>query len=61
VLAQFARHIRPGMRMLDGGRHYVVVAYDAGQSKLVIVAVNFDAAQNIDFELSGFSGRLLAG
>jgi galactan endo-1,6-beta-galactosidase len=61
VLAQFARHIRPGMRILDGGRDNVVAAYDAGQSKLVIVAVNWDNAQYINFELSGFSGRPSAG
>ncbi|KAK2808660.1 hypothetical protein FQN50_004524 [Emmonsiellopsis sp. PD_5] len=55
VLAQFARHIRPGMRILDGGGDNVVAAYDASNQKLVIVAVNWDTAQNINFELSGFS------
>ncbi|KAK2783116.1 hypothetical protein FQN52_000458 [Onygenales sp. PD_12] len=55
VLAQFARHIRPGMRILDGGGDDVVAAYDAGNQKLVIVAVNWDAAQDLTFELSGFS------
>jgi galactan endo-1,6-beta-galactosidase len=57
VLAQFARHIRLGMRILDGGRDNVVAAYDAAASKLVIVAVNWDAAQYINFDLSGFSQR----
>ncbi|KAF1942333.1 endo-beta-1,6-galactanase [Clathrospora elynae] len=61
VLAQFARHMRPGMQILDGGRDNVVAAYDASQSKLVIVAVNWDNAQYINFELSGFSGRPSAG
>ncbi|KAI4669413.1 uncharacterized protein J4E79_001456 [Alternaria viburni] len=61
VLAQFARHMRPGMRILDGGRDNVVAAYDASKSLLVIVAVNWDAAQYINFELSGFSGRPSSG
>lgn len=61
VLAQFARHIRPGMRILDAGRDNVVAAYDASQSKLIIVAVNWDDTQYINFELSGFSQRPAAG
>lgn len=54
-LAQFSRHIREGMRILDGGSDHVVAAYDAANSKLVIVAVNWNAAQYLNFELSGFS------
>ncbi|KAJ7164891.1 endo-beta-1,6-galactanase [Mycena filopes] len=55
VLAQFTRHIRPGMRILDGGSGYTVSAYDATAKKLVIVAVNTAAAQIINFDLSKFS------
>lgn len=54
-LAQFSRHIREGMRILDGGSDHVVAAYDAANSKLVIVAVNWGAAQYINFDLSGFA------
>lgn len=54
-LAQFSRHIREGMRILDGGSDHVVAAYDATNSKLIIVAVNWGAAQYINFDLSGFS------
>ncbi|KAL2109853.1 hypothetical protein VUR80DRAFT_1899 [Thermomyces stellatus] len=54
VLAQFSRHIREGMRILDGGAGNVVAAYDEEGEKLVIVAVNWDAAQEISFDLSGF-------
>ncbi|KNG45990.1 glycoside hydrolase family 30 protein [Stemphylium lycopersici] len=61
VMAQFARHIRPGMQILDGGADNVVAAYDASRSKLVIVAVNWDDAQYLNFELSGFSGRPSSG
>ncbi|KAI1810056.1 glycoside hydrolase family 30 protein [Poronia punctata] len=55
VLAQFTRHIREGMTILDGGGGNVVAAYDAENKKLIIVAVNWDSAQTISFDLSGFS------
>jgi galactan endo-1,6-beta-galactosidase len=55
VLAQFTRHIRPGMRIIDGGSSYTVSAYDATAKKLVIVAVNTAAAQIINFDLSRFT------
>lgn len=54
-LAQFSRHIREGMRILDGGSDHVVAAYDAANSKLVIVAVNWGSAQYLNFDLSQFS------
>ncbi|KAI3392033.1 hypothetical protein diail_6329 [Diaporthe ilicicola] len=55
ALAQFSRHIRDGMTILDGGSDQVVAAYDAANSKLVIVAVNWGSAQYINFDLSQFS------
>jgi galactan endo-1,6-beta-galactosidase len=55
ALAQFARHIRPGMRILDGGSNYTVAAYDSSAKKLVIVAANWGAAQYLNFDLSKFS------
>jgi len=55
VLAQFTRHIRPGMQILDGGSDYTVAAYDSSTEKLVIVAVNWGDAQYINFDLSEFS------
>jgi galactan endo-1,6-beta-galactosidase len=56
VLAHFSRHIRPGMRILDGGSDYTVAAYDEGRKKLVIVAVNWGSSgQYINFELGKFS------
>ncbi|KAK3939351.1 glycoside hydrolase family 30 protein [Diplogelasinospora grovesii] len=57
VVAQFTRHIRPGMRILDAGSDYAVAAYDATNKKLVIVAVNWssNSAQYINFDLSQFS------
>ncbi|KAK2000741.1 endo-beta-1,6-galactanase [Colletotrichum falcatum] len=55
VLAQFTRHIREGMRILDGGSDNVVAAYDAAASRLVIVAVNWGDAQYLNFDLGRFS------
>ncbi|KAK1987326.1 endo-beta-1,6-galactanase [Colletotrichum cereale] len=55
VLAQFARHIRQGMLVLDGAADNVVAAYDFANSKLVIVAVNWGGPQNIEFDLSQFT------
>ncbi|TDZ16821.1 Endo-beta-1,6-galactanase [Colletotrichum orbiculare MAFF 240422] len=55
LLAQFARHIREGMRILDGGADNVVAAYDEAKGKLVIVAVNWGNAQYLNFDLGKFS------
>jgi galactan endo-1,6-beta-galactosidase len=55
VLAQFTRHIREGMRILDGGSSNVVAAYDAKNQKLIVVAVNWGDAQYLNFELGKFS------
>lgn len=52
VLAQFTQHIRPGMRVLDGGSSNVMAAYDSSAEKLVIVAVNYGTAQYINFEFA---------
>ncbi|RYC62423.1 Glucosylceramidase [Xylaria longipes] len=55
ILAQLTRHIRPGMRILDSGCDYAIAAYDTAAKKLVIVAVNWDSAQYLNFDLSQFS------
>ena len=56
ALAQFTRHIRQGMEILDGGGDSVVAAYDAANSKLIIVAVNWStSSQNLMFDLSRFA------
>ncbi|MFE2753569.1 hypothetical protein ACFXGA_16395 [Actinosynnema sp. NPDC059335] len=54
VLAQFTRHIRPGMRILGTGVDYAVAAHDAAARRLVIVAANTGAAQTLTFDLSRF-------
>ncbi len=45
---------RPGMTIIDTGVGYAA-AYDASAKRLVIVAVNSGAAQNLTFDLSKFS------
>jgi galactan endo-1,6-beta-galactosidase len=55
VLAQFTRHIRPGMRILGASTGTSVAAYDAAARRLVIAAVNSGAAQTITFDLSRFT------
>lgn len=55
VLAQFTRHIRPGMRIIDGGSEYVVAAYDAVAQRLVVVVTNPGPSQAFTVDLSSFS------
>lgn len=55
VCAQYSRHIRPGMRILDGGDVNTVAAYDAGARRLVLVTANFDTAQWVTYDLSRFT------
>ncbi|TDZ31067.1 Endo-beta-1,6-galactanase [Colletotrichum trifolii] len=55
MVAQFSRHIREGMQILDGGADNIIAAYDEGESKLVIVAVNWWVPQYFNFDLSSFS------
>lgn len=55
VLAQFTRHIRPGMRILGTGSNSAVAAYDPAARRLVLVAANTGAAQTVTFDLSRFA------
>merc|ERR1712232_1432120 len=45
VFAQYSRHIRPGMTIIDGGEANTVGAYDAVGKKLVFVTVNYGNSQ----------------
>ena len=60
VMAQYSRHIRKGMQILDTDHSDSVIAYDSVSHKLVIVGVNHNTAQNITYDLSLFS-RVGAG
>ncbi len=54
VLAQYTRHIRPGMTIVDSGEGNTVAAYDAGARKLIIVTMNYGTAQTITYNLTNF-------
>ncbi len=54
VLAQYTRHIRPGMTIIESGDGNSVAAYDQNQRKLVIVTVNYGSPQTISYHLSNF-------
>ncbi|KAJ5083733.1 glycoside hydrolase superfamily [Penicillium angulare] len=55
MLAQFTRHIRSGMRILNGTSSNVVSAIDEESGTLVIVAANWDDDQEFNFDLTAFS------
>ncbi|WP_163510626.1 glycoside hydrolase [Fodinicola acaciae] len=55
VLAQYSRHIRPGMRILRSTDVNTVAAYDPVARRLVLVATNYSSAQRISYDLSAFS------
>ena len=56
TMAQFSRHIRPGMKILDTGVSNAVAAYDSSARRLVIVALNTStSAQTFTFDLSKFT------
>ncbi|MFD7902932.1 glycoside hydrolase [Kitasatospora sp. NPDC059747] len=55
VLAQYTRHIRPGMQILDSGDPSTVAAYDPGRHRLVLVTVRGNTSQDITYDLSRFS------
>lgn len=54
VLAQYTRHIRPGMTIIDGGEGSTIAAYDSPARKLVVVTANYGTAQWINFNLTNF-------
>jgi galactan endo-1,6-beta-galactosidase len=61
VIAQFTRHIRPGMTILSGGGSNRIAAYNSATSTLVIVAFNTGASQAITFDLSEFKKGGVSG
>lgn len=55
VLAQYTRHIRPGMTIVDSGDVNVVCAWDKAAGLLVVVAVNYDQTAKFECDLSKFT------
>ena len=60
VMAQYSRHIRKGMQILETSESNSVAAYDRKAGHLVIVSVNPDKQTNITYDLSQFS-RITTG
>lgn len=54
VMAQYTRHIRPGMSVIDGGDKNTVAAYDPMTRKLVVVTANFKTPQWVNYNLKNF-------
>lgn len=55
VMAQYSRHIRPGMQIIDGGEANTVAAYDTADRRLVLVTANYGNAQWVTYNLSKFT------
>jgi galactan endo-1,6-beta-galactosidase len=55
VFAQYSRHVRPGMVIIDSGDQATVAAYDPAAGRLVLVTVCGDTGQQITYNLSRFS------
>jgi galactan endo-1,6-beta-galactosidase len=55
VLAQYTRHIRPNMTIIDSGDQANVAAYDATNRRLVLVTVCGDSPRRITYDLSRFA------
>jgi galactan endo-1,6-beta-galactosidase len=55
VIAQYTRHIRPGMAILATGDPHVVAAYDARRKRLVVVAVGAKEPASKSLDLSAFN------
>jgi galactan endo-1,6-beta-galactosidase len=54
VLAQYSRHVRPGMRIIRSNDVNTVAAYDPAARRLVLVTTNYSSAQRISYDLSAF-------
>lgn len=55
VLAQYSRHIRPGMTIVESGHESTVAAWSAQDRKLVLVVFNDGPARTARFDLSNFA------
>src|SRR5690606_33675809 len=55
VMAQYSRHIQPGMRIIDSGHRDSVAAYDPDERRLVVVTANQGEDRTIACDLSRFA------
>lgn len=54
VLAQYTRHIRPGMRIIGTDDRNTVAAFSEKEKRLGIVVLNDGPARQVDFDLGAF-------
>jgi galactan endo-1,6-beta-galactosidase len=55
-LAQYSRHIRPGMTLIEAGREDTVAAYHSGQERLAVVTFNAgESPLEVAYDLSHFA------
>jgi len=55
VLAQYSRHIRPGMTIIESGDLNAICALDRARGLLVVVAVSYDQSVTFVCDLGKFS------
>jgi len=55
VMAQYSRHIKPGMKIITSGDANTAAAYDSTNHKVVLVTQNWATAQYIGYDLTKFS------
>jgi len=55
ALAQYSRHIRPGMTIIASGNENIVAAWSKADKKLVIVVFNDGPARQATIDLTAFS------
>lgn len=55
VLAQYTRHIRPGMTVMSGGDATTIIAYSAAERRLALVVFNDGPARVARFDLGAFT------
>jgi galactan endo-1,6-beta-galactosidase len=55
VMAQYSRHIRPGMKIIESGAKDTVAAYDPAEGRLALVICNDAGEKDVTFDLSRFN------
>lgn len=60
VLAQFTRHLRPGMRIIGEDSAEIVAAHDRREGRLAVVILNPGRARELTLDLSRFGTRRAA-
>jgi len=54
ITAQYSRHIRPGMVIMETSGDDTIAAYDEANQKLVLVSTNYGVARYMEHDLTSF-------